>query len=173
MRLYLLQRNTYYNIFAAFVNNRKCDCDEFKCVNWIRKSSLSGSRYCTVSSIWCSCFTDIIVFLIGTDYNPQQSSYYVLNWTFFSHSHVMHMSAWQHHTIVSVGTRHITVSRHITVIVSPPWDRHPILISLWKNKPTIWVRTWISWVQNKIMFGCTLCSICLILWYMSCWNKTW
>jgi hypothetical protein len=93
MRLYLLQRNTYYNIFAAFVNNRKCDCDEFKCVNWIRKSSLSGSRYCTVSSIWCSCFTDIIVFLIGTDYNPQQSSYYVLNWTFFSHSHVMHMSA--------------------------------------------------------------------------------
>jgi hypothetical protein len=138
-------------------NNRKCDIDEFKCVDWI-KSALSGSWYCMDISICCSCYTDIVVFLIGTNYNPQQSSYHVLNWTFSPLTCRLVTVIKKTSQDRRVGTR------HTTRIVSPPSDRHPIPISVLQNKPIIWVRTWISWVKKKqIMFGCAHYSMCLIL----------
>jgi hypothetical protein len=137
-------------------NNRKCDIDEFKCVDWI-KSALSGSWYCMDISICCSCYTDIVVFLIGTNYNPQQSSYHVLNWTFSPLTCRLVTVIKKTSQDCRVGTR------HTTRIVSPLFDRHPILISVLQNKPIIWVRTWISWVKKKIMFGCARYSMCLIL----------
>jgi hypothetical protein len=143
-----MNHDTLPIIFAVFVNNRKCAIDEFKCVNRIRKSALSRSWCCTDISVCRLCRTDIFLFQIGTDYNPQQSSYLVIDCTFFAPSHVI--APCRLATVIQLTSQDRCVgTRNNVGIVSPPRDWHPVLISLRQNKPIIWAGNWISWVQQN------------------------
>jgi hypothetical protein len=70
------EENNMHIIFAVFVNNRKYDIDEFKCVNRVRKGAPGHNRYCMDMSFCRLCYMDIV------NCKPHQSI--LINYEFFS-----------------------------------------------------------------------------------------